>query len=738
MISRIAEPAGTIAGAAWRSEPCRSGTLQAAAADPLQPMNSRASAPHPPARRGRQEGGWWACVAALWGLATTWDRLWLARDGRVPSWDQADYLNSAVDHGRALGLLGGSWQGWAALLDLSPKIPPLASLVNGSVMALAGDSPDQASWSLALWHGLLLAVVAAWGRQLGGRCFALLCVALVALAPALMALRVDYTLDIPLTAATSLALWLLGRWQAPPPTGGHSRQALLAALAIGTALLVKQSALLLVALPALWAAAGGLRRRGRRLQVLLALAVVLALMLPWLHHNWITTLGGTNRAVIESAASEGDPPVLSAASLLWYVRLLPQLLGLPVLLPGLLGLALCLGRRLPPWSGSSSLPPGWGWLLGCAAAGWLATTLSPNKDARYIAPVLPLLLMVLAAGWWQLGQLLSQRFGSRTGAALLGAGLLAGAGSSATGALATLQPAEPTPLPGLIARLRSEVGDVPTTLLVVPGSPSLNEQNVTTYGRMNGGRIEGRRLGRRSSEHSLVLERAEWLLLASGDQGTNRPGSRELSLRLRGDGRFEPVGQWPWSENRQVELWRRRGPAAPPFDRDFIRLARGLEQGPAGLAAVFKRIGPEHQLDGHFLYQQRVRLWALQRLQRDPGDRDALWSLALLATLNNRPAEAGHWYGRLQNLDPRNPWPAAYRAVVSLADWNPGGATAALAQLPAKQREEPIPGSLNDLSAVLSGRLWRLGALAGGLPQAIEAVKRELEDSPAEQPPAPH
>jgi hypothetical protein len=328
--------------------------------------------------------------------------------------------------------------------------------------------------------------------------------------------------------------------------------------------------------------------------------------------------------------------------------------------------------------------------------------------------------------------------GARAGAALLGAGLLASAASTAAGAWAALEPDEPNPLPPLIARLRAEVGDAPTTLLVVPGSPALNEQNVTTYGRMGGGRIEGRRLGRRRSEHPLVLERAEWVLLASGDQGTNRPGSRELSLRLRSDGRFEPVGHWTWSEGRQVELWRRRGQAAPAFDRDFIHLARGLEQGPGGLAAVFERIGPQHQLDGHFLYQQRVRRWALAQLQRKPDDRDALWSLALLATLNNRPVEASRWYGRLQALEPRNPWPAAYRAVVSLADWNPGGASEALNRLPAEQRRQPIPRSLAELSAVLSGRLWRLPTLAGELPEAIQAVKRQLEAAPATEQPHRH
>ena len=83
----------------------------------------------------------WCVVGLLWLLATGCDRLWWTLQSGVPAWDQADYLNSALDHGRALGLLpGGSWQGWQALLDLSPKIPPLASLVNGTVMALTGDA----------------------------------------------------------------------------------------------------------------------------------------------------------------------------------------------------------------------------------------------------------------------------------------------------------------------------------------------------------------------------------------------------------------------------------------------------------------------------------------------------------------------------------------------------------------------------------------------------------------------
>ena len=31
------------------------------------------------------------------------------------------------------------------------------------------------------------------------------------------------------------------------------------------------------------------------------------MIFPWLSHNWILTIGGTKRAVIESAINEGDP-----------------------------------------------------------------------------------------------------------------------------------------------------------------------------------------------------------------------------------------------------------------------------------------------------------------------------------------------------------------------------------------------------------------------------------------------
>jgi 4-amino-4-deoxy-L-arabinose transferase-like glycosyltransferase len=689
----------------------------------------------------------------LWGLATTADRLWLHLDPGLPAWDQADYLNSAVDHGRALGVLaGGGWTGWGGLLDLSPKIPPLASLVNGSVIALAGDSPDQACWALALWHGLLLLAVAGWGRDLQGPGLGLLAALLAALMPGLAALRVDFTLDLPLAASTTLALWLLGRWQAPAPHGGRWGQLLAAALAVAAALLVKQSALLVLLVPGLWALGRALAGRRRR-QALVGLALVLAALAPWLHHNWITTLGGTNRAVLQAGAAEGDPPPLSPQSLLWYPQRLAALVGLPLLLPGLAALPLAArtGQATPQTTPQTTGPGtatgsggGWRWLMGAALATWLCTSLSPNTDERYIAPLLPLLALLLARGWWLLARALRRWLGPAPGMLLLGAGLTAAGLFTVRQRALALTPAAPRPAPLVCERLRAAVGQRPATLLVLPSSDDLNQHTITTYCRRDGGRAVGRQPLPGATEAGRIGQRSQWLLLATGDQGTDREGADSLSRSLRADPRFQMIAHWPWSEGRRLELLQRQpGATAPiPFDQDFIQLARGLERGPAGLAAVFDRIGPEHQLDGSLEYQARVAHWARQRLSQRPDDRDALWSLALLATLRNRPSVAAHWYGRLENLEPGSPWPAAYRSVVLLAGWNPWLA-AQVARGGLRRQPDPVLAGLADLAGSLSGDLGRLASLRRSLPAAVERVTRALASpgpaagSPVSEQPSP-
>ena len=649
----------------------------------------------------------WPLLALIWLAATGLDRLWLHLDQRLPAWDQADYLNSALDHGRALGLVaGGSWQGWQPLLDLSPKIPPLASLLNGTVLAIAGDHPDQAAWALSLWFGMLLLVVALWGRELMGAGLGLGAALLCCLMPLLAELRVDYVLEIPVCASCTWALWLLGRWL----KGGKWLQALAAAAAIAAALLIKQSALLVLLLPVLWVSLSALWLGGpRRLQLLAAMALVLALLLPWLQHNLVTTLGGTQRATLESAAREGDPNASSLAGWLWYPKRLPALVGELPLFGGIAGLLIATWRR--------PVAKKWFWLSGCLAAGALLTVLSPNKDPRYLAPLLPLLALVLARGWLALPL------------PLLGLGLVVAGGLTASTRARAIerQGTPPEPLEAIVRYLQAQKPMAARTLIVVPSTGSLNQHNVSYYGRRAGGQLVGRQLGNNPAQIPAALASAERLLLGTGFQGSVGAEAQVFSDSIRNSGLFKLEQSWPKPWGGTFELWQRKqtAPKAKGFADRFSLLAAGLAEGPKGLAPLFDAIGVQHQLDGHRSYQVQVRQQALTELRRDPNNAKALWSLALLGVLQNRALEAEQWFARLEQLEPQNPWPPAYRAVVLNAAWQPWRAKA-VADAGQKRSANPVLQGLADLSGVAAGELWRLGELQKSLPKAVQAVEQQL------------
>jgi hypothetical protein len=162
----------------------------------------------------------------------------------------------------------------------------------------------------------------------------------------------------------------------------------------------------------------------------------------------------------------------------------------------------------------------------------------------------------------------------------------------------------------------------------------------------------------------------------------------------------------------------------PSFADRFPDLAAGLATGPVGLDPVFAAVGQEHMLDGHFSYRDPVRSEALEALAQDPEAIRPRWTLALLAVLENRPAQASEQFEQLQRLLPDNPWPAAYRSVVNLAGWNPWQAAAAA---DGATISNPVLVALGDLSEVLSGAVWRIPAAMTSVPAAVTAVEEALE-----------
>jgi hypothetical protein len=146
---------------------------------------------------------------------------------------------------------------------------------------------------------------------------------------------------------------------------------------------------------------------------------------------------------------------------------------------------------------------------------------------------------------------------------------------------------------------------------------------------------------------------------------------------------------------------------------------------------LFAAVGVEHMLDGHQLYRDRVQRQAEQALRLDPEAVEPRWSLALLAVLANRPAEADRQFAALERALPQNPWPSAYRAVVSIASWNPARARLVMDAARRRHGDGALLVALDDLSAVLSGALWRLPAASRSIPRAVQEVEATLQSQAA-------
>ena len=679
----------------------------------------------------------WILVLFIWLASTIVDRIWWNCFSSIPSWDQADYLNSAIEHARALSLLDGfGISDFKSILDLSPKIPPLASIFNGAVISIFGDYPYKAAWSLSFWNGFLIFNIASWGLYLKGRRFGLICVFITAIAPFLFQLRTDYVLELPLMAATTFYLFHLGRWSSPE-LGGKWIQLLIVSIGSLSSLLIKQSSLLVI-LPSLFFVFFlSFKRDNRfRFQLLCLFTFNILGILPWFYHNWIMILSGTYRAVFESARIEGDPSIFDINGIFWYFPFLTIHFGFVVFFIGLSGLIFIFLSNLK----SFKLPFDftnlfnkinfkWTWLTFNIFTSWTLTTLIPNKDERYIASTIPMIILILSLGFYKWNDWLNSYLKLKLKLFLL----IIPIGFSIVPLLNRFSMMIPYskkyyPVNEIIKEVNLNLSkDKKDTIIVVPSTPQVNQHNISYFGRIQSGNILGRQLGQSLLHKKPVLEQANLIILAEGNQGSVSNNSIVLDSVVRKSGYFYKLREFPREEGGSYSLWKRKSTSPKPeeFHKRFISLANGMDKGAIGIKLIFDEIAIQHMIDGHFKYQIKVRTEALSKLVINPNDIEALWTLSLLEILANRPFAADTYLRKLEYLIPNNPWPSSYRSIVNLAMWNPWQASKIANEANVNHKDKLLK-ALGDAGAVLGGALWRLPSSFKSIPLAVENIDKVL------------
>lgn len=277
-----------------------------------------------------------------------------------------------------------------AIYRQSTYYPPLFH-VAAAPIAVFGGHPD--SFAVANWLFLLSTMWAAWliGRQLFGEYAGLTAGILVPACIYIAWLCVQPMTDLCLTACVCWTMWALIR---TPSLEG--KQAHLVGILIGLGMLAKWTYPFFSAVPIFIYMIRSYRATSRqaffrRLVIVLAWAIAIAGLwyiraLP----DFVKKLGPQLSG--EVAATEGDPSVLSIASLTQYFVYLGKFyFHVPLALFVIAGLIYPAAKRRV-----FSSKPNMVILFSSIASGLFILTLIANKDPRYMMPIVPLIIVVSA------------------------------------------------------------------------------------------------------------------------------------------------------------------------------------------------------------------------------------------------------------------------------------------------------------------------------------------------------
>lgn len=148
-------------------------------------------------------------LAGLWLVQLLNNAIWLKLDNYPPGWDSAHHLTMSL---RWLRFWADPNLTHLQQVAAASSYPPLPYHVTIPFYLFFGQDADMAILaSNSLWLGLLIIATYALGRELFNRTAGLVAAVIVSLYPLIVAFEREYYLDLALTAAVALALWLLVR-----------------------------------------------------------------------------------------------------------------------------------------------------------------------------------------------------------------------------------------------------------------------------------------------------------------------------------------------------------------------------------------------------------------------------------------------------------------------------------------------------------------------------------------------
>ncbi len=323
--------------------------------------------------------------------------VWLTLDQSLPAWDQAAHLTNALNVQKVVNniqVFSLDW--WHELWAQSPSYrAPFVYILTAPFFNIFGKSYH----SGVLVNLIFIPVIVVSTYYLGKRTFddriGFWAAGLCLMFPALLAFQLDYLLDYSIVGLTTLTFLILTCWKDAITNSESWRWSLLFGILFGCLMLTKPTGFIFLFVPGVFLLGSAIRHRNwlKLLQFGVAIVITWSIFGSWFRQNWLTIITSAISANGMGTA-EGDPAGNTIAGWLYYVKLLPELISLPILITAI-GLAIVWLIKRPKYAGTIQSQQVF-WLLLYAIGIYAFCSLATNKDGRFISPILPIVSIFLA------------------------------------------------------------------------------------------------------------------------------------------------------------------------------------------------------------------------------------------------------------------------------------------------------------------------------------------------------
>ncbi|MEA5467815.1 phospholipid carrier-dependent glycosyltransferase [Spirulina sp. 06S082] len=513
-------------------------------------------------------------VGIIWLISAWCDRLWIALDRTVPAWDQSNHLTGSLNYLYAfqnVRFWDGEWRNY--FWTLTHKYPPLTYILTVPFQQIFGKGADQALLVNLLYNGIILLSVYYLGKHLFNPLTGIYAAAFCVVMPELYRWRLQYLLDIPVTAFTVACFCCLTLWSQQKSRQKSWLWTLILGLCLGLGLMTKQNVLFFLFFPVLYLAVRYLwqRKWEKLVQLISSFFISTLLWGTWYRTNFIYLFSTSQNANAIPASSEGDPALNTLKAWLYYWDLMPRSLSWVLIIFPLVGLLLYLCKKLLKRSSLKNyrLPiASIAWLALYFFGSYLICSAIYNKDPRFIMPALPIVAVFLGycltlwQGKWQFMRQVT------IGLAFILMLVKIFPIPGMTPIANLLSPSPPLqtylgdryPNSQIIAEITAVEPYLKATVGTITSTESINHNTINYFGALADFQVYSRETGSREEQLAQDARSLNWFVTQTGDNGLTKETQLALAKSLPENPDFKLQKQWKLPNKETLSLYHRKNP----------------------------------------------------------------------------------------------------------------------------------------------------------------------------------